>query len=89
MYKTLMAIMALGILYFSYSSYTEVKSLHADVAKLQTEVRNLKVRSSGKTPVEKPVTLDSLTKQGIDKLRDAEKTIDGLREQIHRLTAQN
>ena len=80
--------MAAGILYFSYSSYSEVKSLRADVVKLQTEVRSLKVKSSGKTSVETPITLDSLTKQGIDKLRDAEKTIDGLREQIHRLTAQ-
>ncbi|MHB1460357.1 MAG: hypothetical protein ACYC1M_03635 [Armatimonadota bacterium] len=90
MYKFLTLVISIAILYLCYNTNVQVKSLRTDVLKLQGEVQKLKVRAGvGRTaPAPSGISLDSLTKQGISKLKDAEKTINGLRDQLNRLTGQ-
>lgn len=90
MYKFFIGIIAIAILYLSYSTNLQVKALGSDIKKLQSEVQRLKLRAGvDKSPVpSNGITLESLTKQGISKLKDAEKTINGLRDQLNRLTGQ-
>ncbi len=90
MYKFMILVIAVAVLYLSYNTNVQVKSLRTDVVKLQGEIQKLKVRTGGNrtAPAQSGITLDSLTKQGISKLKDAEKTINGLRDQLNRLTGQ-
>ncbi len=88
MYKFIVLVISIAVLYLCYTTNVQVKSLSIDVAKLQREVQTLKVRAGVEktAPAAGGITLDSLTKQGISKLKDAEKTINGLRDQLNRLT---
>ena len=90
MYKFMILVIAVAVLYLSYNTNVQVKSLRTDVVKLQGEIQKLKVRagSNRTAPAPSGITLDSLAKTGISKLKDAEKTINGLRDQLNRLTGQ-